>query len=133
MAGADQDLLSAVTVALANRVDIPVALVFGSRARGDHRFDSDLDVAVLGKADQLALAAELTRATRLEVQVVNLASPGYALLSSIVRDGLLVHEGVAGAYGRWRSHALSELELDRAWYTRMRDGYLARLAAGARP
>jgi predicted nucleotidyltransferase len=121
----------AITRVLAGRVDVEVALLFGSRARGDHRPDSDVDVAVLGGVDRLALAAELTRATGHEVQVVDLAAPGYPLLSAIIQDGILVHEGVPAAYGRWRGHALSELDLDRAWYTRMRDGYLAKLAKGA--
>ena len=122
--------IDAMTRTLAGRADVAVALLFGSRARGNHRPDSDVDVAVLGNVDHLALAADLSRATRHEVQVVDLGSAGYPLLSAIVDDGVLVHEGVPGAYGRWRSHALSELDLDRAWYARMRDGYLAKLAAG---
>ena len=66
------------------------------------------------------------------MDVVDLAAAGYPLLSAIIQDGVLVHEGVRGAYARWRSHALSQLDLDRAWYARMRDGYLAKLAEGAR-
>ena len=54
-----------------------------------------------------------------------------AALTAIVEDGILVHEGVRSAYARWRSHALSQLALDRTWYARMRDGYLAKLAEGA--
>ena len=121
----------AVTRALEGRADVEVALLFGSRARGDHRADSDVDIAVLGNVDRLALASELSRATGHEVQVVDLAAAGYPLLSAIVQDGILVHEGLPAAYGRWRGHALSELDLDRAWYLRMRDGYLAKLAKGA--
>lgn len=124
--------LEAVSRVLAGRADIELALLFGSRARGDHREDSDVDVAVLGQIDRLTLAAELSRATGHEVEVVDLAAAGYPLLLAIVRDGLLVHEGVPGAHGRWRGHALSQLDLDRAWYERMRDGYLAKLAQGAR-
>ena len=127
----DAPVADALTRALAGRADVEVALLFGSRARGEHRPASDVDVAVLGPADRLALAADLTRATGREVEVVDLAAAGYPLLSAIVVDGLLVHEGVPGAYARWRSHALSELDLDRAWYARMRDGYLAKLAEGA--
>jgi predicted nucleotidyltransferase len=114
------------------RAHVEVALLFGSRARGDHRSDSDVDVAVLGEVDRLALAAELSRATGHPVEVVNLASAGYPLLSALVEDATLVHEGVPGAYGRWRSHTLSQLDLDRAWYARMRDGYLAKLSERAR-
>ena len=123
---------NASTIALAGRTDVEVALVFGSRARGDHQVSSDLDVAVLGEVDRLALGAELSRATGHEVDVVDFAAAGYPLLSAVVKDGVLVHEGVRAAYGRWRSHALSQLDLDRAWYGRMRDGYLAKLAEGVR-
>jgi predicted nucleotidyltransferase len=127
----DALVADAVRHALAGRADIAVALLFGSRARGDHRPDSDVDVAVLGEIDRLALAAELARAIGHEVEVVDLAAAGYPLLSAIIADGVLVHEGVPGAYGSWRSHALSQLDLDRDWYARMRDGYLAKLAQAA--
>jgi predicted nucleotidyltransferase len=111
---------------------VEVALLFGSRARGDHRADSDVDVAVLGEVDRLALAAELSRATGHPVHVVDLGSAGYPLLSALVEHATLVHEGVPGAYAMWRSHTLSQLDLDRAWYARMRDGYLAKLSERAR-
>jgi predicted nucleotidyltransferase len=128
----DAVVVESVTRALAGRADVEVALLFGSRARGGHRPDSDVDVAVLGDVDRLALAAELSRATGHEVEVVDLATAGYPLLTAIVEDGILVHEGVPSANARWRSHALSQLALDRTWYARMRDGYLAKLAEGAR-
>lgn len=127
----DALVMDALTRALAGRADCEAALLFGSRARGDHRADSDVDVAVLGRIDRLALAADLSRATGHEVDVVDLATAGYPLLAAIVQDGVLVHEGVPSTYGRWRAHALSQLDLDRAWYARMRDGYLAKLAEGA--
>jgi predicted nucleotidyltransferase len=63
------------------RAAIAVALLFGSRARGDNRLDSDVDVAVLGDVDRPALSTELSRATGHEVDVVDLADPGYPLLS----------------------------------------------------
>jgi len=128
----DTVVVESVTRALAGRADVEVALLFGSRARGEHRPDSDVDLAVLGDVDRLALAAELSRATGHEVEVVDLETAGYPLLTAIVEDGILVHEGVPSANARWRSHALSQLALDRAWYARMRDGYLAKLAEGAR-
>lgn len=121
-----------MTRALAGRREVEVALLFGSRARGEHRPDSDVDVAVLGNVDRLALAADLSRAVRHEVEVIDLEAAGYPLLTAIVEEGILVHEGVGSAYPRWRSHALSQLALDRTWYARMRDAYLAKLAEGAR-
>ncbi len=124
------EVVQAMGRALADRADIEVAILFGSRARGDARPNSDVDLAVAGAVDRLALAADLSRAIGHEVDVVDLAAGGYPLLSAIVQDGLLVHEGVRSAYGRWLSRVLSELELDRPMYRRMRDGYLAKLARG---
>lgn len=127
----DAVVVEALHRALAGRAEVAVALLYGSRARGNYRPDSDVDVAVLGQVDRLALAAQLSLATGHEVHVVDLAAAGYPLLSAIINDGVLVHEGVPAAYGRWRSHALSQLDLDRTWFARMRDGYLAKLATGA--
>ena len=128
----DTVVIDGVTRALAGRREVEVALLFGSRARGEHRPDSDVDLAVLGNVDRLAMAAELSQALGQEVEVIDLAAAGYPLLTAIVEDGILVHEGVRSAYPRWRSHALSQLALDRTCYSRIRDAYLAKLAEGAR-
>lgn len=79
--------------------------------------------------DLLTLAAELSRATGTEVDIVSLQSPSIPLLEEIIRDGRLVHEGVPGAAAAWRSHALADLDTDRRWFARMRDGWLGRVAA----
>jgi uncharacterized protein len=124
-------LVATVREALRERKDVHVAVLFGSRARGRARPDSDLDVAVQGEGlDLLALAYELSKATRLEVDVVDLDQVGYPLLNAIARDGLIVHQGRPGAGGRWLSHTIAQLETDRPWFERMRDAYLKKLAHG---
>lgn len=124
-------LVDKVREALRERKDVHVAVLFGSRARGRARLDSDLDVAVQGEGlDLLALAYELSLATRLEVDVVNLNRVGYPLLNAIARDGLIVHQGQPGAGGRWLSHTIAQLATDRPWFERMRDAYLKKLAHG---
>jgi predicted nucleotidyltransferase len=119
---------NALKGALSGRADVALALLFGSRARGSYHPDSDVDVAVYGAVDRLALAADLSRACGHDVQVVDLASVGYPLLVELIDDGVLVHEGARGSYARWCTHALLQLDLDRTWYSRMRDGYVAKLA-----
>lgn len=114
---------------LRGRTDVTLALVFGSRARGTARPDSDVDVAVRGTGlDLLGLAAELSRVTGHEVDVVHLDEAGIPLLARIAREGLVVHEGAPGAAARWRSHTLVDLEIDGPWYARMREAWLARVA-----
>jgi|SRR6185369_10263571 len=128
---ADPALVETLRSALAGRKDVELALLFGSRARGRSRPDSDVDVAYLGKdVDPLELAGHLGLAARLEVQAVDIADPSYPLMKAVLRDGILLHQGEPGAGARWRSHAIAQLETDRPWFERMRDAYLKRLAEG---
>ncbi len=124
-------LTEALRQALHGREDVRLAMLFGSRARGRERPDSDADVAVLGDAlDSLALAGDLSLATGVECDVVDLRNAGYPLLKAVLRDGIVVHEGRRGEQARWRSSAIARVELDRPWFERMRDAYLRRLAEG---
>jgi predicted nucleotidyltransferase len=115
---------------LRGRLDVRLALVFGSRARGTATPTSDVDVAVGAPGvDLLDLAAELSRATGLEVDVVDLEHAGVPLLARIVREGVLVHERRPGTAATWRAQALADLETDAPWFARMREAWLARVAA----
>lgn len=128
---AEPALVETLREALAGRGEVKLAYLFGSRARGRARPDSDADVAVLGKdLDLLGLAADLGKAARMDVDVVDLAQAGYPLMKAILRDGVLLHQGEKGAEARWRTHAILEVETDRPWFERMRDAYLERLAEG---
>lgn len=108
-----------------------MALLFGSRARGRAGAGSDVDVAVEGAVDLLALAAELGRATGLQVEVIELREAGYPLLRALLRDGVVLREGEPHAAARFRTRAILQTETDRPWFERMRDAYLRRLAARA--
>jgi uncharacterized protein len=126
-------VLDSLRAAFAGRSDVRLALLFGSRARGRARPDSDADVAVLAPGVHLdALAGTLSRASGVDVDVVSLEDPGYPLLKVITRDGLLLHQAVPGLLGRWRAHAIARLETDRPWFERMRNAYLHKLAKEAR-
>lgn len=124
-------VIEALREALRERKDIRLALLFGSRARGRSRKESDADVAVLGRdLDLLSLAADLSGAAKVEVDVVNLEDAGYPLLNALLRDSLVLHEGQRFAAAAWRTRALLQAEIDRPGYERMRDAYLRKLAAG---
>lgn len=117
--------------ALSDHQEVRLALLFGSRARGQARPDSDADVAVLGEnLDLLELAADLSDAAKIEVDVVDIQDPGYPLLNALLRDGIVLSEGERGAAARWWTRAILQAETDRPGYERMRDSYLQRLAAG---
>jgi predicted nucleotidyltransferase len=114
---------------LSTRPQVRLALLFGSRARGSEHPGSDVDVAVLAPGeDLLALGSQLSQAVGTTVDLVSLEDPGFALLEELVRDSVPIYEAAAGNGARWRSHALSELDLDRAGFERMRDAWLARVA-----
>ncbi len=124
-------LIESLRRVLEGRSDVRLAMLFGSRARGCARPESDVDVAVEAPGvDLWTLAADLSQAVGLEVDVVDLREAGYPLLKAVLRDGLLIHQGRKGALGDWRSQAIARTELDRPWFERMRDGFLRKLAEG---
>jgi predicted nucleotidyltransferase len=115
---------------LRGRSDVRLAIVFGSRARRTATPTSDVDVAVRAPGvDLLGLAADLSRVTGHEVDVVALEDVGVPLLGRIVQEGVGVHEARPGALATWRARALADLETDRPWFARMRDAWLARVAS----
>ncbi len=93
-----------------------------------------MDVAVRGLAgcavDRLGLAAALSAVARHEVDVVDLDEAGYPMLRALLRDAIVLHESRPGAAADWRTRAILDTETDRPWFERMRDAYLAHLAAG---
>jgi len=122
-------LIAALQEALKDRADVHLAMLFGSRARDRAHPGSDVDVAVEAPGvDLWTLAADLSLAVGLEVDVVDLREAGYPLLKAVLRDGIPVHLGRKGALGAWRSQAISRVEFDRPWFERMRDGFLRKLA-----
>jgi len=86
-----------------------------------------VDLAIDGTADPLELGGHLSGLLDREVNVFELQQVTIPLLERLVREGILVHEGVRGAGALWWSHAWTQLETDRPWYARMRDSWLARL------
>jgi predicted nucleotidyltransferase len=131
-------LLASLRSVLERHPEVRLALLFGSRARGVAGPEADLDLAVevtRGEViDRLGLMAELSAATGLDVDLVDVTPgqrAGYPLLAALVRDGAVVHEGEPHAEAEFRTRALLETSLDGPWYERMRDAYLGRLAARA--
>ena len=80
--------------------EVACAYVFGSAARGEARPESDLDVAVLYRADPphtlegggVRLAGKLERHTGRPVDVVVLNRAPVDLVHRVLREGVLVYE-----------------------------------------
>jgi predicted nucleotidyltransferase len=109
------------------RVDL--ALLFGSQSRGTATSASDVDVAVRAPFVALdELAATLSAALGMEVDVVSLDEVNIPLKEALIRDSVVVFERQRGLAATWRTHTLIELEVDGPWYRRMRDAWLAKVA-----
>lgn len=82
--------------ALAEKHHITTVILFGSRARGDYKPHSDIDLAVHGgDIDRFALDLDEETSTLLRYDMVNLDRPvQQELLQSIQKEGRLVYEKV---------------------------------------
>jgi predicted nucleotidyltransferase len=127
----DLDLLrTRLAAVLEHHDEVELALVFGSRARDEARPNSDVDVAVIGReVDTINLAVELTDALGLPVDIVDLSvAPPLVLLLAVLHDGVKIHEGRPGAYGRFLAHSLMDLETDLPAFRRMQRAFVQRVA-----
>lgn len=80
----------------ARQYGLAKVIVFGSRARGDYKEKSDIDLAVTG-GDVIAfsLAVEEDTSTLLKFDIVNLdASVQEELRQSIEKEGIVIYEEV---------------------------------------
>lgn len=81
---------------LAQKYNIGKVILFGSRARGDFRRTSDIDLAVSGgDFERFALDVEEETSTLLEYDIVNLGREMQPeLLEEIRKDGRILYEKV---------------------------------------
>ena len=95
------------------RFGVKFAYLFGSRARGLGREDSDWDVAVyFGRevtvVDEAELAAELSRVLGVEVDVVALDAAGLDLIYTVLRDGVVIYSADEALRRRWEIESYLE-------------------------
>ena len=78
----------------ARKYNIDKVILFGSRARGDYRRTSDIDLAVVGgDFARFALDVDEETSTLLEYDIVDLDEPMQPeLLESIQKDGKIIYE-----------------------------------------
>ena len=83
-------------IQLAKECGVNKVILFGSRARGDYKSRSDIDLAVSG-GDIVHFRTEIDEAVRtlLMFDVVNLDEPVQKpLLESIEKEGILLYEKI---------------------------------------
>ena len=96
-------------------------MVFGSRARGDERADSDIDLAVLltEPADPLTVwenAQLLASQLQQDVDLIDLRSATTVLQKEVISSGIWLHKADAFACDLFEVHVISlyqQLQYDR--------------------
>lgn len=83
-------------IELAKQYEIEKVLLFGSRARGDYRSKSDIDLASTGgNFTRFSLDVDELTQTLLQFDIVNLDGPVQKeLLESIQKEGIVIYEKV---------------------------------------
>lgn len=91
--GIKQNVLQEI-IRLAKENDVKKLILFGSRARGDYKERSDIDLAFYGgNSSQFILAVDEETPTLLQFDVLDLDKPIQAeLLDSIKREGMVIYE-----------------------------------------
>ncbi len=81
---------------LAEKYEVKKVILFGSRARGDYKRVSDIDLAVTGgNIAAFSLDVDEETSTLLKYDIVNLdASVQQELLDSIQKEGIILYEKV---------------------------------------
>lgn len=82
--------------AIAKTYDVELVKLFGSRARGDYKDRSDIDLAVCGgKTGEFALAVDENTSTLLKYDIVDMGtSLQQELRESIEKEGKIIYEKV---------------------------------------
>lgn len=91
----NEKIITAIA-ALAQKHDVRRVILFGSRARGDNKERSDIDLAVSGgKTSAFIADAETEIPTLLQLDIVDLDKPLQAeLLQMIKTEGVILYEKV---------------------------------------
>jgi predicted nucleotidyltransferase len=109
-----------------------LVVLFGSRARGTHRPDSDFDLGVVGISglELLGHAARLGAAAGVRVDLVDLGKASTLLAYAVAREGRCLHDADGSAWPAFVSLAVRR-HSDTAGLRALQAEALRRLAAGA--
>ncbi len=92
------------------RNGVVLAYLFGSRARGLHRGDSDYDIAVLFNrddvsiVDEVRIAVEISERLRAPVDVVSLNNADVILIARVLKEGTLLYSRSDDVRRAWERH-----------------------------
>lgn len=83
-------------IQLAKNNNVGKVILFGSRARGDYKEKSDIDLAFMGgNSSQFILSVDEDTSTLLQFDVIDLKKPvRKELMESIEREGISIYEKI---------------------------------------
>lgn len=127
--------LSQLRAALAASSNVRLAVLFGSRATGKAREESDFDVGVLPDGSftlraELELAAALSAAVGREVDLVRLDTEDPLLGREVAQTGVCLVESAPGEFAAFRAIAMSRWADFEETIAPHRSRFLRRLASG---
>ena len=94
--GLEEDLLEEILKIIRNHKCVKKVILYGSRARGDYRKTSDIDLAIEGCPDwevsEIRETLEEEAPTLLTFDVVNLEKAPKELKENILKEGVVIYE-----------------------------------------
>jgi predicted nucleotidyltransferase len=89
-----ESILKSLLHTLSEQSSVQEAILFGSRARGDHRNNSDIDLALVGQHIPLYVNGRIEDAIGLfKIDIVRLNElDNIELLANIKRDGITIYK-----------------------------------------
>lgn len=96
--GISDKLLEDIVNIISKEKNIVKASIFGSRARGDYRKNSDIDICIYGQLDNIQFNLLIDKLkqlnTPLDFDVVNFDKiKKEELKNNIIKDGVIIYEG----------------------------------------
>jgi predicted nucleotidyltransferase len=125
-------LVEKITAIVEKLPNLKLLILFGSRARGEHRPDSDWDFAVLyeERSAQKDISSLLKIYTLLEqaleipedkIDVIDLKECSPILAHYVARDGQLLYERETGIFEGFKEKFLMNPEKSKALYRQLRN------------
>ncbi|MCZ8025419.1 MAG: nucleotidyltransferase domain-containing protein [Microcystis sp. LE19-10.1B] len=126
------DLADKITPLAEQLPNLQMLILFGSRARGDHRPDSDWDFAVLYEegsnrkdiSSQFKIYSLLEQALEIpedKIDVIDLKGCSPILAHYVARDGQLLYERETGLFEGFKEKFLMNPEESKALYRQLRN------------
>ena len=126
------DTVNRITTTVEKLPNLKLLILFGSRARGEHKPDSDWDFAVLyeERSDRKDISSLLKIYTLLEqafeipddkIDVVDLKECSPILAHYVARDGQLLYERETGLFEVFKEKFLMNPEESKALYRQLRN------------